>query len=52
MIIKFMKIKKVIYIWKFFSKIKIKNNNKYSFENVCRNLEMNISVVIPFLKEC
>ncbi len=28
-------------------------NNKYSLENICRNLETNISVVIPvFLKNC
>ena len=28
-------------------------NNKYSLENICRNLETNISVVIPvFLKDC
>ncbi len=29
------------------------SNNKYSLENICRNLETNISVVIPvFLKDC
>jgi len=29
------------------------NNNKYSFENICRNLEKNISVVVPvYLKDC
>ena len=29
------------------------NNNKYSLKNICRNLESNISVVIPvFLKNC
>ena len=29
------------------------NNNKYSLENICRNLETNISVIIPvFLKNC
>ena len=28
-------------------------NNKYSLENICRNLETNISVVIPvYLKDC
>ena len=28
-------------------------NNKYSLENICRNLKINISVVIPvFLKDC
>ena len=28
-------------------------NNKYSFENICRNLKTNISVVIPvYLKDC
>ena len=28
-------------------------NNKYSFEKICRNLETNISVVIPvYLKDC
>ena len=28
-------------------------NNKYSLENICRNLETNISVVIPvFFKNC
>ena len=29
------------------------NDNKYSLENICRNLETNINVVMPvFLKEC
>ena len=29
------------------------NNNKYSLENICRNLETNISVLIPiYLKDC
>ena len=28
-------------------------NNKYSFKNICRNLETNISVVVPiYLKDC
>ena len=34
-------------------KYKEQNKDKYSFENICRNLETNISVVIPiYLKEC
>ena len=34
-------------------KLEDKTNNKYSLENICRNLETNISVVIPvFLKNC
>ncbi len=32
---------------------KDQTNNKYSLENICRNLETNISVVIPvYLKDC
>ena len=34
-------------------KYKDQINNKYSFENICKNLETNISVVIPvYLKDC
>ena len=34
-------------------KYKVQNEDKYSFENICRNLETNISVVIPvYLKDC
>ena len=34
-------------------KYKGQNKDKYLFENICRNLESNISVVIPvFLKNC
>ena len=34
-------------------KYKEQNKDKYSFENICRNLETNISVVIPiYLKDC
>ncbi len=34
-------------------KYKDQNKDKYSFENICRNLETNISVVIPiYLKDC
>ena len=32
---------------------KDQTNDKYSLENICRNLETNISVVIPvYLKDC
>ena len=35
------------------AKHKVQTSNKYSLENFCRNLETNISVVIPvFLKDC
>ncbi len=34
-------------------KYKNQNKDKYTFENICRNLETNISVVIPiYLKDC
>ena len=34
-------------------KYKDQTNHKYSFENICRNLETNISVIIPiYLKDC
>tara|TARA_B100000575_G_scaffold266901_1_gene244562 strand:+ start:18 stop:920 length:903 start_codon:yes stop_codon:yes gene_type:complete len=34
-------------------KFKYQTNNEYSFEHICRNLETNISVVIPvYLKDC
>ena len=34
-------------------KYKDENKDKYSFENICRNLGTNISVVIPvYLKDC
>jgi len=36
-----------------FVKFKIKNSNKDIFENICRNLETNISIVSPiYLKNC
>ncbi len=35
------------------AKYKGQNNNKYSFEKICRDLKTNINVVIPFyLKDC
>ena len=34
-------------------KYKDQTNDEYSFKNICRNLETNISVVIPvYLKDC
>ncbi len=36
-----------------FIKYEVKTNDNYSIQNICRNLETNISVVIPFyLKNC
>ena len=41
------------FIENLFAKYKNQTNNKYLFGNICRNLETNISVMIPvYLKDC